>query len=86
MTGWIWFVLAFGGAVILLSMLRTKHFLAALILTAVQGLAAFFAANFAGGFFGVHIPLNGFSIGIASIGGTPAVIMMLLMQTIFGLG
>ncbi len=86
MTGWIWFGLAFGGAVILLSMLRTKHFLAALFLTAVQGIAALFAANFAGGFFGVHIPLNWLSIGISSVGGTPAVIMLLLMQTIFGLG
>lgn len=86
MTGWVWFVLAFGGAVILLSMLRTKRFFSALILTAVQGIAAFFAANFAGGFFGVHLPLNAFSISIVSVGGTPAVIMMLLVQTIFGLG
>lgn len=85
MTGWVWFSLAFSGAVILLSMLRTKRFLAALILTVVQGIAAFFAANFAGGFFGVHLPLNALSIGIASVGGTPAVIMMLLVQTIFGL-
>ena len=85
MTGWIWFVLVFGGVVILLTMLHTKRFFAALILTALQGVAAFFAANFAGGFFGVHLPLNFANLGIVSIGGTSAVIMLLLIHTIFKL-
>lgn len=85
MTGWIWFVLVFSGVVILLTMLRTRRFFAALFLTALQGVAAFFAANFAGGFFGVHLPLNFTNLGIVSIGGTPAVIMLLLIHTIFKL-
>lgn len=85
MTGWIWFVLVFSGVVILLTMLRTRRFFAALFLTALQGVAAFFAANFAGGFFGVHLPLNFANLGIVSIGGTPAVIMLLLIHTIFKL-
>lgn len=85
MTGWIWFVLVFSGVIVLLTMLRTKRFFAALFLTALQGIAAFFAANFAGGFFGVHLPLNWPNLGIASIGGTPAVIMLLLIHTIFKL-
>ncbi len=85
MTGWIYAVLAVGGAVVLLSQLRTKRFFTAMLLTAVQGIAAFFAANFAGGFFGVHLPLNWGHLAIAAVGGTPAVVMLLLVNTLFRL-
>lgn len=85
MTGWIYGILIFSGGITLLTMLRTHRFFSALFLTALQGLAAFFAANFAGGFFGVHLPMNWWSLGVASLGGTPAVIMLLLVNTIFSL-
>lgn len=83
MTGWIYAAAVIGGSVILLSMLRTKRFFSALLLTCVQGVAAFFAANFAGGFFGVHLPLNWGHLAVAAVGGTPAVVMLLLLNTLF---
>ncbi len=83
MTGWIYAVLIAGGGAILLSMLRTKRFVSALLLSGVQGVAAFFAANFAGGFFGVHLPLNWGHLAVSAIGGTPGVILLLLLNTLF---
>lgn len=83
MTGWVYAVLAIGGGVILLSMLRTKRAVSAVLLSCVQGLAAFFAANFAGGFFGVHLPLNWGHLAVSAVGGTPGVILLLLLNTLF---
>ncbi len=83
MQGTFYFILIFSGVLILFSMLRTKRFFAALILSVLQGVIAFFAANFVGGFFGVHIPMNWYSLSVAAVGGTPGVVLLLLLQTIF---
>lgn len=83
MTGWIYASLVLGGSVILLSMLRSKRFLSAFLLSGVQGIAAFFAVNFAGGFFSVHLPLNWGHLAVSAVGGTPGVILLLLLNTMF---
>ncbi|MGN0571311.1 MAG: pro-sigmaK processing inhibitor BofA family protein [Candidatus Fimenecus sp.] len=83
MNGWIYFALIFSGIIILLAMLRTKRFFTMLMLTALQGLAAFFAVNFVGGFFGVHLALNWGHLGISAFGGMPGVILLLLVNTMF---
>lgn len=83
MKGTFYFILIFSGVLILFSMLRTKRFFVALILSVLQGVIAFFAANFVGGFFGVHIPMNWYSLSVAAVGGTPGVVLLLLLQTIF---
>lgn len=83
MNGWISFALIFSGLVILLAMLRTKRFFTMLFLTVLQGLAAFFAVNFVGGFFGVHLALNWGHLGISALGGVPGVILLLLVNTMF---
>ncbi len=83
MNGWIYFALIFSGIVILIAMLRTKRFFTMLFLTALQGLAAFFAVNFVGGFFGVHLALNWGHLGVSSLGGVPGVILLLLVNTMF---
>lgn len=85
MQGTFYFILIFSGVLILFSMLRTKRFFAALILSVLQGIIAFFATNFVGGFFGVHIPMNWYSLSVAAVGGTPGVVLLLLLQTIFSL-
>ena len=85
MQGTFYFILIFSGVLILFSMLRTKRFFAALLLSVLQGIVAFFAANFVGGFFGVHIPMNWYSLSVAAVGCTPGVILLLLLQTIFSL-
>ena len=83
MQGTFYFILIFSGVLILFSMLRTKRFFAAPLLSVLQGVVAFFAANFVGGFFGVHIPMNWYSLSVAAVGGTPGVVLLLLLQTIF---
>ena len=85
MQGTFYFILIFFFFFILFSMLRTKRFFAALLLSVLQGIVAFFAANFVGGFFGVHIPMNWYSLSVAAVGGTPGVVLLLLLQTIFSL-
>lgn len=84
MNGFLYFALIFSGIVILITMLRTKRFFTMLFLTALQGLAAFFAVNFVGGFFGVHLALNWGHLGISTLGGMPGVILLLLINTMFG--
>lgn len=83
MNGFLYFALIFSGIVILITMLRTKRFFTMLFLTALQGLAAFFAVNFVGGFFGVHLAMNGGHLGISALGGMPGVILLLLVNTMF---
>lgn len=77
-------VLACAGFIILLAMLKCGRFFSAFFLTALQGIIALLAANLAGSFIGVHIAMNWYSIGISAVGGTPAVILLLLADTIFG--
>ena len=84
MNGFLYFALIFSGIVILITMLRTKRFFTMLFLTALQGLAAFFAVNFVGGFFGVHLAMNWGHLGISALGGVPGVILLLLINTMFG--
>ena len=83
MNGFLYFALIFSGIVILITMLRTKRFFTMLFLTALQGLAAFFAVNFVGGFFGVHLAMNWGHLGISALGGMPGVILLLLVNTMF---
>ncbi len=84
MNGFLYFALIFSGIVILITMLRTKRFFTMLFLTALQGLAAFFAVNFVGGFFGVHLAMNWGHLGISALGGMPGVILLLLINTMLG--
>ncbi len=85
MTGWIYAALGLSGVCILIAMVRSGRFVSALLLTVLQGAAAFFAANFIGDFFGVSLPLNLPSLAVAALGGTPGVILLLLVQTICSL-
>ena len=85
MQGTFYFILIFSGVLILFSMLRTKRFFAALLLSVLQGIVAFFAANFVGGFFGVHIPMNWYSLSVAAVRGTAGAVLPLLLQTHFNL-
>ena len=68
---------------IIVSMIRSKHFLKAFIMTALQGTAAICAVNVLGLFTGVSINLNQYTLGTSLICGTPGVIGLLLIDTIF---
>ena len=69
--------------VIVITLFRTKRFVPAAALSVLQGIAALFAVNFAGSFFGVHIAVNPFSLAVSSLGGTTGVILLLISQVLF---
>ena len=66
-----------------LELFRTKKFLLSLFMTALQGIASLIAANFIGGFFGVHLSVNAFSLGVCGLGGLPGTVMLLITDTLF---
>ncbi len=68
---------------ILISMIRSKHFFKALIMTALQGCAAICAVNVVGLLSGVTLALNQYTIGASLICGTPGVIGLLLLNAVF---
>lgn len=73
--GIIFFIYAL---IILITMIKSKHFFATLFLTIIQGICALFAVNLLGQYILIHIPVNGWTLGISSIGGISGVMMMLL--------
>lgn len=64
--------------IIFITMIKTKRFFTALFLTVLQGICALFAVNLLGQYISIHIPINGWTLGVSSIGGISGVIMMLL--------
>ena len=83
MLGAVYGLFAVAGLAIIISMIKSKKFFSALIMTALQGIIAVFAANFAGSFFGVHICVNPQTLALSALGGIPGVIFLLLMETFF---
>lgn len=76
-------VLVISSLVILVSAYKTKRFFSCVCLSALQGIAAIFAVNAVGLVTDIHLPLNGYTIASSVIGGTPAVIGLLILETIF---
>ncbi len=75
-------ILGFAAFYILVSYLKNKRLISGILLTAVQGLAALFAVNLIGSFFGIHLNINPFSLCVSGVFGTAGVIMMLLINAI----
>ncbi|MDR1464030.1 MAG: pro-sigmaK processing inhibitor BofA family protein [Oscillospiraceae bacterium] len=74
---------AAGALAILLSMLRSRHLLRNLLLTALSGVASLYAVNALGLLTGIKIAVNALSLGVSAVGGMPGVISLLLLNTIF---
>lgn len=68
--------------IIFITMIKSKKFFTTLFLTVLQGVCALFAVNLLGQYISIHIPVNGWTLGISSIGGISGVIMMLLCDVI----
>ncbi len=64
--------------VIFITMIKSKRFFTVMFLTVLQGICALFAVNLLGQYVSIHIPVNGWTIGVSSVGGISGVIMMLL--------
>ena len=69
--------------IIFVSALKTKRFFSCFIFSALQGIAAIFAVNALGLVTGLHLSLNTYTIVSSVIGGTPAVIGMIVTEILF---
>lgn len=76
------FIFTVCGIIILISMLRTRHFIRSVILSAMQGLVSLFAVNLAGELTGVYLSLNWFSAAVGAVGGLPGIIFLLVSDII----
>ena len=73
-------VCVIAAVLLLFVMLKSRHIVKALLISAVSGLAALFAVNFIGNFIGVHIPFNWFSALSGVLGGVPGMIFLLVCE------
>lgn len=69
--------------IIIISAIKTKRFFSCVILSALQGIIAVFASNALGLVTGLHLSLNAYTIAASAIGGTPAVIGLIILEIIF---
>ena len=69
---------------ILITIFKTKRFFTTMFLTVLQGICGLFTVNLLGQYIAIHIPVNGWTIGVSSIGGLSGVIMMLLCDGFIG--
>ena len=70
------------GAVSLVSMKKSGHFIKSVFLTAVQGFTALLAVNASGLMTGVTLSLNWLTLGSSAVFGTAGVIANLLIKII----
>lgn len=69
--------------IVIISAFKTKRFFSCIFLSALQGIAAMFAVNALGLVTGLHLSLNGYTIAASVMGGTPAVIGMIVTEILF---
>lgn len=69
--------------IIIVSAFRTKRFFSCVIFSALQGISAIFAVNALGLVTGLHLSLNSYTLTASVIGGTPAVIGMIVTEILF---
>ncbi|MBE6836282.1 MAG: hypothetical protein E7515_08575 [Ruminococcaceae bacterium] len=69
--------------VIIVTVIKTKRFFSATLLSVLQGVGSLFAVNFIGSFIGVHINVNALSLAVSSLFGTSGVIALLFTQLLF---
>lgn len=75
-------IMSLSGIIILFTMIGTHRFFRSLIMSAMQGIIALFAVNFIGGFTGLHLSVNFFSLLVSCISGLPGVILLVVNNLI----
>lgn len=73
-------MLAVFSLITVLVMFKSKNFFKALILSALQGIAALFAVNLLSAATGVSLAVNPVTVALSVIGGTAGVIGMLVSR------
>lgn len=71
--------------VIVISYFKSGRLIRSLFLSAFYGLASLFAVNFIGGFTGLHLSVNLFSLLISCVSGMPGVIFLVVTDLIANL-
>ena len=70
---------ALGTVVVALTLIKSKHFIRYLILSALSGIGALFAVNLLSAVTGVSIALNYITLAVSSIFGISGVIALVLI-------
>ena len=74
------FALAFGTFIVLLTLIKSGHFVKYLILSAISGIGALFAVNLLTSITGVSITLNYITLAVSGIFGISGVIALVLIN------
>ena len=77
-------MLAAFSVIILAVMVKSKHFFKALVLSAVQGVAALFAVNLLSAATGVTLAVNPVTLAVSAVGSLPGVVAMLVSKLFLG--
>ena len=75
-------LLILSAVIIIISMLKSKHFFKAAILSCLQGVAALFAVNLLTSFTGVSIAVNYITLAICAVSGIAGVVLLLACNSI----
>lgn len=70
---------ALGAVIVTLTLIKSKHFIRYLILSAISGIGALFAVNLLTAVTGVSIALNYITLTVSSIFGISGVIALVLI-------
>lgn len=70
---------AFGALIVLLTLIKSRHFIRYLMLSAISGIGALFAVNLLTSVTGVSIALNYITLAVSSIFGISGVIALVLI-------
>ena len=74
------FALAFGAVIVLLTLIKSGHFIRYLLLSAISGIGALFAVNLLTSVTGVSIALNYITLAVSGIFGISGVIALVLIN------
>ena len=74
------FALAFGAFIVLLTLIKSRHFIRYLLLSAISGIGALFAVNLLTSITGVSIALNYITLAVSGIFGISGVIALVLVN------
>lgn len=80
-----YFVLSICAVVIFTACLKSGNFFKSIVLSVFYGISGLFAVNFIGGFTGLHLAINPFSLLVSSISGLPGVIFLVVSDLILRL-
>lgn len=76
-------LLIVSGVILLLVMVKSRHFFKALFLSVLQGVSALFAVNLLTAFTGVALSVNAITLAISAVAGIPGVILLLAGRLLF---